>query len=85
MSIAGWENQIAAHAVLIVVGRNRARATGGGIEALVVPGGMGLEWEGASGMEKKWYGEDSFLSGMRAERKPGGSERCEVALERGGH
>lgn len=46
MSVAGWENQVAAHAVLIMVGRNRARATGGGIEALVVPGGMGLECPG---------------------------------------
>lgn len=49
---------------------------GGGIEASVVVGRMGPEWEGASGMEQEWHREDTFLSGVRAESKPGGSERC---------
>ena len=53
VSVAGWENPVVAHAILIMVGRNRAHATGGGIEALVVLGRMGPEWEGASGMEQE--------------------------------
>lgn len=44
-----------------MVGRNWARARGGGIEALVVLGRMGLEWEVSSGMEEEWHREDTFL------------------------
>lgn len=42
----------------------------------MVLGRMGPEWEGASGMEQERYGEETFLSGMRADREPGSSERC---------